>query len=232
MSAIRWFDVIISYSHSFAFIRTLKTAGTSLEFSMAEALVGPEDVIAPTTDPAFGTINGQNHLIPFRSYTPRMALGALARRKRQAFWQHCPAKRVIQIIGWDAWRSLHSFTIERNPFDRIVSRYWWDTARDDPRPSLSDWLHRQPERLLVNWPLYTVDDEIVVDRVLRYESLDSDLEELSAELGVSISMPEARGKAHHRADHRSYQEVLGPGDRALIERVCAPEIEALGYAWD
>jgi hypothetical protein len=41
--------MIISHEHKFIFIKTKKTAGTSIELALSQ-LCGPDDIIPPTTE--------------------------------------------------------------------------------------------------------------------------------------------------------------------------------------
>ena len=76
--------------------------------------------------------------------------------------------------------------------------------------------------------LYTIDGEIVVDRVLRYERLDQDLADFGAKVGLPETLELPRAKSGYR-DGRHYRDVLGDAGRDLIAEACAPEIERFGY---
>src|SRR5690606_13566686 len=97
----------------------------------------------------------------------------------------------------------------RNPWDRAVSRYYWEKQRRQnafetrwkvPYPGISDCLRYYAEHKLnwlSNWRHYTIDDVIAADKVLFYEKLAEDLEVLKHEAGIrgDISLPAERAKS-------------------------------------
>ncbi len=143
------------------------------------------------------------------------------------------------MAGENIWSTYYRFTVERNPWDRAISRYWWQKYRWEVKgrsnfPGLSEylqWLKRYKPHFLSNWHHYTINNEIAVDRVLRYENLKEELEQLRTELGIKgdISLPAQRAKGNFRQSRLPYNEVLSQDDRELIERLCWREIEAFGY---
>lgn len=70
-----------------------------------------------------------------------------------------------------------------------------------------------------------------MDKILFYESLARDLEDLQREAGIKgdISLPKVRVKGDYRLDPRHYSEILDEEARKPISRVCRREIDAFGY---
>ena len=219
--------MIVSHSHGFIFLKTRKTAGTSLEIGLSE-YCGPDDIITPIspedeeTRQAAGFRGPQNHV-----FLRPLEIGG---KKKKAYANHDPAGVLAATLPKDVWRGYFKFTIERNPFDKAISRYWWQ-MRGNPRPPpIGAFLERCEDYLLSSWPIYTIDDRLAVDHVMRFEDMASELERLQTRLGIGpIRM--VRAKASYRRDSRPYREVLSPPDRAIIERVCARELDHFGYAW-
>ena len=235
--------VIISHRHRFIFIKTRKTAGTSLEIALSEHC-GPEDVITPiiAEDEAIRSELGfpgpQNCRMPVRrlprvhmGYTPRQVASKIKRRRATSFFNHIPAATVRRALGRDVWDSYFKFTVERNPFDKAVSQYWWSTRDRDPRPELEDFLLDFAPTQMSDWHIYSIGQEIAVDFVARQERLVDDLGILSARLGIDISLPAKRAKGAYRQDLRHFSESLTPVARSRVELVCWREIAAFGYHW-
>ena len=87
-------------------------------------------------------------------------------------------------------------------------------------------------KLPINYPRYTDErgEKIIIDRVLRYENLDTELTEIFAQLNVPYSGSlGVRAKSGYRGDRRSYQEVFNERQRQLVEKAFAREIELHGY---
>ena len=242
--------MIISHSHRFVFIKTRKTAGSSLEIGLSRAC-DPDDVITPLSakrgEEALrrqeGGVGPVNHHKPILAHRGLKEWRRLALRGQRAeFGPHTTALEIRRYFGDDLWTRYYRFTVERNPWDRAVSRYWWQKLRWEERgrsnfPKLSEylvWMARNKPHWISNWGHYAVGNTIVVDRVLRYENLSADLASLAAELGVKsdISLPARRAKSGYRQDKRHYSEILTRADRALIDRLCHREIAELGYEFE
>jgi len=77
--------------------------------------------------------------------------------------------------------------------------------------------------------LYTIDGEVVVDRILRFERLAEEVNEVARHLGIDDLPPLPRAKGGVRAPGVRYRDLLDDLDRAKIARVFAREIALLGY---
>ena len=82
-----------------------------------------------------------------------------------------------------------------------------------------------------NWDVYTQKSQIAVDKVLRYENLEHDLNEVGNFLGLNIDISLIHAKSHTRTDRRNYREVINSESRSIIEARCANEIKYFGYEW-
>ena len=242
--------MIISHRNRFIFIKTRKTAGSSLEIGLSRAC-GPEDIITPLSanrgeeelrraEGGQGPTNYHKRPLEHRGWKEWRRL--LFRGRRTEYPQHARAAQIRSFIGPGIWHSYFRFTIERNPWDRALSRYWWQKHRWEEKgrdnfPSLSKylaWLEENKPHWLSNWDHYTIDEEIAVNRVLRYENLNAELSELQQELGLDadIRLPKQRAKGGFRQGRQDYREILTDTDRAIIDRVCRREIDAFGYRFE
>jgi hypothetical protein len=227
--------VIISHEHRFIFIKTEKTAGTSVEIALSQ-LCGERDVITPVVPEDEATRNGagargpQNCQIPFRAYTPR-DWGRLAiRRRRARFFNHASAAFIRDHVDEECWNTYFKFCVERNPWDKVVSWYYW-RHREEPRPALTDFVQSGRADAIRGFELYSVGGELAVDRVCRFENLEQELEEVARIVGLPELPRLPRAKGGHRADRRSYRDLLSQRDREKIAKVYAREIAGLGYEW-
>lgn len=226
-------DVIISHKHRFVYVKTRKTASTSLEIALSK-YCGPDDVITPITPnnqaerTRLGYPGPQNHQLRTPSGRELTVL------------HHMPVGVAREILG-ERHRDYFFFTVERNPFDRIISQYYWE-VRPEPWPkgaepfipnSIEDLLRHGGGELLSNWPLYADGDDLAVDLVGRYENLESDLVAISERIGLpeTIELPRLRAKSGFRRDDRHYRDVLSEAERALVETICRRELDAFGYRW-
>ena len=227
---------IICHQHKFIFIKTRKTAGTSIETALAR-YCSDDDVITALSDDdeatraEAGVRSAQNLHVPIRRY----GLGELrnlARGERTRFYNHTPASDVKRFVSRSNWRDYYVFCVERNPFDRAISQYHWKNRKNaDSLPPMPEFFRNLSMLSMSNWSLYTSENKIVVDEVVKYESLDSDLKRVGEKLGIDIDISNIHAKAWTRNDRRNYWEVLDQESRSIIEDRCAKEISHFGYEW-
>lgn len=229
--------MIISHAHKFIFLKTKKTAGTSVEIALSE-FCGESDVITRifAEDEArrreLGFRGPQHQEVPREQLRLRERAGALLRRAPLCFENHAPADFVRAHVDPRIWRDYFKFSFERNPYDKAISRYYWSTRKLAERPSIADYLAHERPTQISSWPIYAIGEEIAVDFVGRYEHLSEDLRKALRQVGIAQEPTLPTTKAHYRTDRRHYSEVLDARARATIERLCARELAAFGYAWE
>jgi hypothetical protein len=225
--------MIISHEHRFIFVRTRKTAGTSLEIVLS-ALVGPDAVITSVSPrdergrQEWGGRPPQNHLTaghddPGTPVPPGPGPGV-------RFYNHMPAARIRDLVGERIWSRYLTFCFERNPWDKVVSLYY-HRYRSEPRPGLLRFLRSGEAADCVNWPLYTDGGRQLVDAVGRYERLSEDFTALLARVGLVAPGRLPTAKSHFRPPGRNYRTELGPRERELVADIFAAEIGQHGYRW-
>jgi hypothetical protein len=227
--------MILSHRHRFIFIKTFKTAGTSLEIALSR-YCGPDDVITPILYPEDNRLRrelgyrGQQHYhIPWSRHSAGEKVTALLKRRRIAFFNHCSARMVRNRIDPDIWRSYFKFCVERNPWDKAVSAYYWE-HQVEPRPPFAEFLHQRYGGALA-YDLYSLDGVVALDQVYRFEAMDEMCRDLGQRLGLPGPLELPRTKTVQRKDRRHYREVLAPAERDQIAIMAAREIAAFGYRW-
>ena len=255
--------MIISHKYRFIFIKSAKVAGTSVEMFLS-SVGGPSDVCTPFWHEEEGheARNYKGLFDPFAELRFRAKMGQpyqqsgfsrtvsdfFALRK---FFEPMPAWQVRARIPRRVWRDYLKFTIERNPWEKVVSRYYHSRRvfRDKYGGDLSwrgflDYLEEQLQKpwstpawsspAPYNIPRYAdpITGEVLVDKIIRYERLNEELTTLFSGLGVPFSGSlKERAKAGYREDKNPYWEELGDEERRRVERIFAAEIRLLGYRW-
>lgn len=166
--------MIISHELKVIFIKTKKVGGTSFEIALSK-YCGSDCVITPispndeSTRASLGYRGAQNY--QKRSWT------WLGRRPVKQFYNHIPAAQVKRLIPEDVWRNYRKLTIFRNPYDAIISRYYWDAA-DRKGVPFDEFVRRNPALLLENTSIAPLAGDARLDHYLRYEQLKPDLEHI------------------------------------------------------
>jgi hypothetical protein len=231
--------MIISHRHKFIFLRTTKTASTSMEISLSR-FCGPEDVITPVNEldepiRLEQGITPRNFTRPRRwwEYRPKDVARLLLYGKRPEkilYWNHMPARVVREKVTPAIWNSYFKFCFVRNPWDRAISRYYWNLSRDSRLTDLEKSLRGNDPNS--NFEIYTIDGEVVADFVGKFENMQEDLHKICQRLKLPYDGWLPRTKAKSRSDKRHYSELLSPAQAEYIRQKCQKEIEFFGYQYD
>lgn len=229
--------MIISHKYGeFNFLKVSKTAGTSIEIALSK-FCGDKDIITPVSPKDEETrrrLHGrgpQNYLAPLWDYRPRDIAALLSRgKRRRRFYNHIPATKVKRFVSRQVWSSYYKFCFERNPWDRVISMYYW-IHKSEPRPSISEFIRsgvllRLKKR---GFDLYTIDGQVAVDKICRFENLADELEDIRIRLGIPERLEIPRTKSQFRKDKRRYCDLFSEDDRTAIADVFRDEIGHLGY---
>ncbi len=228
--------MIISHKHKFIFIKTRKTAGARIEIALSKFCCD-EDIITPISskDEAIkkemGLRGPQNYQAPYAQYKPADFWRLLTKlQKKLRYYNHIPAVEIKALVGDDIWNSYYKFCFERNPFDRLISTYFW-ICRHEPRPSIAEFLISHQQRLqhgrCINQ--YTENGNVMVDQVFLFEEMGEALMKLKNTLGFSDDIVLPRTTSFTRKDKRHYREVLSQDEYQRISEMMKDEIQLFGY---
>lgn len=240
--------MILSHRHRFLFIKTRKTAGTSLELALAK-FCGPEDVITPLTPDDEKVRRELGYPGPQNFQLPKLSLTQFAKLLRETpirwmannwitryaagqplgMQNHMSAGALKLVLPGEVWEGYHRFCFERNPLDKVISFYHWEFRdRADP-PPLSEFILNGYGCAVSDFDLYARMGKPLVHHVARFENLQAELEALAERLKLPEPLVLPRTKSHQRRDRRTHQELLGPEERRRIEIAFAREIAMFGY---
>lgn len=225
--------MIISHTHRFVFVKTRKTAGTSLEVFL-ERIAGDDAVVTPIWPEVAGH-TPRNYMRvdnPVRSAILRARQRQLSgdSRDHPAYFNHIPARGIRRRLGRRRWNAYFTFAFERNPWDKVVSEYFWRQGNNKNDGDLRDFVLRGD--LSSDFDLYSLDGETVgVDFVGRYENLASDLHTVLDRLGLGDQEARlSREKGDFRPAGARGEARFDAEMNRRIESLFAREIRAFGYA--
>ncbi|MEM8557668.1 MAG: sulfotransferase family 2 domain-containing protein [Bacteroidota bacterium] len=196
--------MLVSHRKSFIFTKTAKTAGTSVEAYFEQ----------------YCMCEGEYEFSHFRE-AYESECGVIGHRGSDLngvkWWNHMSADKIKARLDEDVWDRYFKFTVVRNPYDKLVSRFkmlerWregysfeqkakavvkkvlqrghpYDQAWGrDPISRFRGWVKRGGS--VRDRDKYFIDGELCVDYFIRYEDLPGGIREVCERIGVEFD-PEA-----------------------------------------
>lgn len=161
---------------------------------------------------------------------------------------HRTAKETMSMLE-RPWKYF-SFATVRNPWERMVSEYFWqmpnsnpDTSHEWGKPNITleqfcrskqEWYPREEGRDHMRPQtdyIYSANDELLVDYIVRYEDLGSGWNVVLGFIGLGgsdkIPLPKRNVTQH---DH--YTKYYTPELRDYVGNLYARDVELLGYKFE
>lgn len=239
--------VVVSFERSFIFMKTRKTAGTSMEIALS-TYAGKDGVLTPIS-PVDEIVRyrvspdalPQNFTDApaeeekYRDGIRRDAESGLAdRRKRPIeaaikYYAHMPAQELRNGLPEAFWNEAFKFTIERHPYEKAVSKAYfrlWKKDRTDFENVLEEVVQSGEYR---NYDIYAIDGTVVADMVIRFETMDDGIRQVEGRCGIDIASRMPSAKSNYRTDRRPAGEILAERQKEIVRERCAEEFELFGY---
>src|SRR5262245_8925828 len=106
--------MLVSHLKRFIYFKTVKTAGTSVEIYFERYCVPPDRYA------------GERHAT-HAEISDAGIIGSRGPDHRHPIWHnHMPARRVRELLNGQCWDSYFKFCAVRNPFDKVVSQFWFE----------------------------------------------------------------------------------------------------------
>ncbi|WP_155987039.1 hypothetical protein [Thioalkalivibrio sp. ALE11] len=141
------------------------------------------------------------------------------------------------------WENYYKFCFVRNPYSKMVSDYFWRRSLKGSEVGFDEFVRRayfesiegkkQDDLLpspITNWPLYTIEDNVVMDYVGFFESLDLDFYFVASKLDLPVdamALPELK----KRSGLFDYRDIYTEVSRELVYSLCSKEIDEHKYSF-
>lgn len=247
--------MIVSHKHKFIFIHCRKVAGSSVKVALAPHL-GEDDIVIGSIHEILASGGKLNRAAKNSLLRPLPLAKAVAARLVGKSWGEAvnigvksfyfkrlsknpphPTAEQISSFFVDEWRDYFKFAFVRNPFDQVVSDYMWRRRATGVDIEFIHFLQElksgsSKNRLahlnaVSNLEMISIKNEIVVDMVGRYETLNEDFQKIVAKLGISgVSL----GKPQKRTNNKpALTSFFGPREIDIVHELFHHEIEKFGY---
>jgi len=196
--------MIISHQHEFIFIKTRKTAGSSIEKYLVPYL-GPNDICTGSEadgTPRLNTTQTSGHL----------------------GWNYF-RKKHGKIL-----EDYFTFAVERNPWDKIVSHYHWTQKIGSwrTREGFENFVFKHCDKYN-DWDKYTdPENNIKVKKLIKYENLHREFLDLPIPYNGELLTTFVKSGIRKNAD---YQRYYSNRTKKLVEEVFANVIDHFGYTF-
>ena len=238
--------MIISHKHKFIYIKNRKVGSTSAEKAL-QAICGPDDVLTPDH------IHKSEHdvLLPLARnwdgrFNPLRELSGArtpidAARiirdfaKRPKFYNHMRASSVRARIPRDIWDSYYKFCVERNPWDKTVSFYYW-FSRGNPVTDIDSFYQNytqygsKDQVFPSDWTRYTAGNRVIVDDVFDFADMTGGIITGLQRAGVPDAVIDQVEMTREKANVRKKDAVqFAPETDALIRKIFKREIATFPF---
>lgn len=197
--------MIVSRRHKFIFLKTRKVAGSSIEKYLYDYL-GPNDVCTGSVEDGTPTLNNN---------------GKTGHRPWYWFKEKIPHE----------WENFYKFTVTRNPFDSLVSFYYWHKNNNKPLPiaskSFEYFILNADLKKFNDWYKYTDNNIIQVDKVLKFENLHFELlEDKNIPYNSELLRIYTKNKTREIKDYKSlYTQEM----KVQVEKEFAKVLDTFNY---
>lgn len=228
--------MFIDLNKNFIFYRTKKTAGTSIEVYLESVLLPEQHQVLED--------KRLLHLM-----TSEFIVGARGNH-RQRFYDHMKFNELkLKLPANVRKKNFFKFCSVRNPFDKAVSRFWWESVYDTATARQLDLLNldqltfdeikekfktfiQNPRWLQDDRTIYLDNGKLLMDDVIRVEYLLEDLERICLKLDIPF-IPENLGKFKSTSRVRSehYRDYYDDESIQLVANHCYTELKLFGYTF-
>jgi hypothetical protein len=203
--------MIISYKYKFIFIKTRKTAGSSIT-TYLNTLLGNEDI--SDGDRIDGRLSKNVNYQDHRN-------------------GHQTAAWISKAFPHE-WNNFYKFTVERNSWGKVLSAFnFYKKNNLFKFNTIHEFLHTHDERksIPVDWKSYTIKNQIAVDDIIQYDNLENDFLKICKKIGISYNGELQKIKIkHYGSDHYKYQ--FSSTEHKKIKSLFYKEIDFFNYKYD
>ena len=182
--------LIISHKNQFIFIKTSKTAGSSIEVFLSKAC-GSGDVITPIYPEVKGHIprnyTGYFNPIPevFSGLPIKSTISNFLYRKK--FYNHITGLEIRNRVSKTIWNNYYKFCFERPTADKLISLYRMLKERN-VIGSVDEFIFRKYYTRVDNRRYYMSGSRCIIDSILDFDNLHRDLDRVLKACSIQLNV--------------------------------------------
>tara|TARA_Y100000389_G_scaffold205056_1_gene262533 strand:+ start:12408 stop:13040 length:633 start_codon:yes stop_codon:yes gene_type:complete len=207
--------VLISHKYKFIYIKNMKVAGSSVESFFGKYCINPASNYTYNDDI-------DEHVDDYG------IIGSRATGKGTNWVSHISAQTIERQIGKEVFNEYLKFCVIRNPYDKMVSRYFYDISKERTTLPFKDWCKKQD---VSNLKFHCINGKSVSNYFIRYEHLEEDIIKLCELLGITDfdinDLP--KHKSTQRISTNHYSHFYDEETRNIVYENHKKEFELFGY---
>ena len=234
--------MIVLHKEKIIALKARKVGGTSFEIALSK-YADEKSVITPIIDEDEKLRSQLNFKAPqnYQYTTEELRKLPLSikiqmpftKKKRLKFYNHMPAALVKKRLGESIWETYTKVAIIRNPFDYMVSSFFWElkTKKNKFNLNFEEYVLKKGKKLFANDKIYKINNENIINHMIRYDRLEQDmlcLEDMHQSLkGLTETFKNLSTKGGYRPKSATSQEMFANAPLALeyILKNCSENIK-------
>jgi hypothetical protein len=158
-------------------------------------------------------------------------------------YEHKTALQKRCEVGGDVWRKKFTFAFVRNPWDRVVSQYFFrlETRQDgifENDISFEDWVrlvyqersqaYLTHRNLFIPQSAWVTDEDghQIIDFVGRFEQIETDFERVADRIGFDGDLPHK-----NESSRNHYRDYHTDETKKIVSRFFEEDIKRFGYKY-
>jgi len=146
-------------------------------------------------------------------------------KRKFQFEEHMEAWEIKKYVSDDIFRNYYKFCVIRNPYTQVISDYYDHLNRPENPKYLNfrDYLKKRSKLFFrKNKRKFTINKRIVVDKVIKYETLEKDLKKILIKLKIpynKVLKGLKNTKAHGGLKgKKSKKKTLTPIEKKIVKK--------------
>jgi hypothetical protein len=194
--------MLISHKYKFIFLKNTKTGSSSVqtllgkycwpdehEYMYKVILTGKLQLESSDHDHMCGDFKKrpEQEIVDYFNTHRINSNGIIGAGDKTQWRSHMSAQEVRDNIGEDVFKNYHKISIVRNPYTKILSKYFWE-MNDHHGITVDEWLDLDRDALNLHIhciPGCSVNGTPACDTYIKYENLHAELKDICLKIGIN-----------------------------------------------
>lgn len=209
--------VLVSHKYKFIYIKNNKVAGSSVESFFGRYCL-PENASYSYSDKIATKI------------TKEGIIGSRLQKKKDNWYNHKPAVDIKRDLGDKVFNKYYKFCVVRNPYDKMVSNYFWKKHQIKNKQSFKEFCQTTDVNDI---NVHCINGKSVCDFFIRYENLENDIKNVCLKLGIKdfdiSDLP--NHKSSFRDKRKHYREYYDEETKKIVFDKHKLEFKMFNYSF-